>query len=143
MHEFSFLFINISMTYDARARRFFFVLARVLDLTPMDVTAVERSVAQQMYFALQESSDVDKDPNLEDRAQLMQASSQKAMEASNKKKTTMRWIATGAGVIGGGALIALTGGLAAPMLAPLLAGMYLLAGRHRLSSSVVLFSFFF
>ncbi|KAI9489118.1 hypothetical protein BDB00DRAFT_845235 [Zychaea mexicana] len=110
------------IVYDARARRFLFELARLAKLSPADVTAVERSIAQQMYFALQESSG-EKDPNLHDRASLMDKSAKKKIEETNQKKKTFKWLATGAGVLGGGALIALTGGLAAPLLAPLLAGL--------------------
>lgn len=73
-------------------------------LSPVDVTAVERSVAQQMYFALQENVD-EKDPHLEDRAAIMDKSARKTIEETNKKRKHMRWLATGAGVLGGGALI--------------------------------------
>ncbi|KAI9252863.1 hypothetical protein BDA99DRAFT_548304 [Phascolomyces articulosus] len=110
--------------YDARSRRFLFELARLAALSPADVTAVERSVAQQMYFALQENTkEKDRDGNLQDRAALMDQSAQKKIEETNKEKKAFKWLATGAGVLGGGALIALTGGLAAPLLAPLLAGL--------------------
>ncbi|KAL1935010.1 hypothetical protein VTP01DRAFT_4150 [Rhizomucor pusillus] len=111
-----------AMVYDARARQFLFQLAYTMKLDLADVAAVERSIAQQMYFALQENSK-EKDPNLEDRAAIMDQSAKKAMTETNTKKKAMRWLATGAGVLGGGALIALTGGLAAPLLAPLLVGI--------------------
>ncbi|KAI8143789.1 hypothetical protein BJV82DRAFT_514289 [Fennellomyces sp. T-0311] len=111
-----------NVVYDARARRFLFEVAHLARLNPTDVTAVERSVAQQMYFALQENTG-EKDPHLYDRAALMDQSAQKKIEETNKQKKTFRWLATGAGVLGGGALIAITGGLAAPLLAPLLAGL--------------------
>ncbi|KAI9313459.1 hypothetical protein BX666DRAFT_2030248 [Dichotomocladium elegans] len=113
---------DTSMVYDSRARRFFFELGHVMGLDALEVCMVERSIAQQMYFALQESRDKN-DPHREDRAALMDQSAQNAIKESNKEKRTMRWLATGAGVLGGGALIALTGGLAAPLLAPLLVGL--------------------
>ncbi|KAG2218017.1 hypothetical protein INT45_010814 [Circinella minor] len=112
------------VVYDARSRRFLFELARLSNLTPADVTAVERSVAQQMYFALQDNiKEEDKDSNLHDRAALMDASAHKKIDETNKQKKAFKWLATGAGVLGGGALIAITGGLAAPLLAPLLVGL--------------------
>lgn len=92
------------MVYDARARQFLFQLAYTMKLDLADVAAVERSIAQQMYFALQENSK-EKDPNLEDRAAIMDQSAKKAMTETNTKKKAMRWLATGAGVLGGGALI--------------------------------------
>lgn len=92
--------------YDARSRRFLFELARLSNLTPADVTAVERSVAQQMYFALQDNiKDEDKDSNLHDRATLMDQSAHKKIDETNKQKKAFKWLATGAGVLGGGALI--------------------------------------
>ncbi|KAJ8662910.1 hypothetical protein O0I10_001086 [Lichtheimia ornata] len=111
------------VVYDARSRRFLFELAQLMKLAPTDVTAVERSVAQQMYFALQENSGEEKDPHLEDRATLMDQSAKTSIQNTNKQKKHLKWLATGAGVLGGGALIALTGGLAAPLLAPLLVGL--------------------
>lgn len=76
-----------------------------MQLAPTDVTAVERSVAQQMYFALQESSGEEKDPHLEDRAKLMDQSAKTSIQNTNKQKKHLKWLATGAGVLGGGALI--------------------------------------
>lgn len=76
-----------------------------MKLAPTDVTAVERSVAQQMYFALQENSGEEKDPHLEDRATLMDQSAKTSIQNTNKQKKHLKWLATGAGVLGGGALI--------------------------------------
>ncbi|KAL0080658.1 hypothetical protein J3Q64DRAFT_1705489 [Phycomyces blakesleeanus] len=106
--------------YDARSRCFFFALTRLLGLDTGDMCAVERSIGQQMYFALQEASKADSDS---DRVAGMGRQAQKAMDETNNKKKAFRWLATGAGIIGGGAVIALTGGLAAPLVAPLVAGL--------------------
>ncbi|KAG0186944.1 hypothetical protein DFQ28_007085 [Apophysomyces sp. BC1034] len=114
--------------YDARARRFLSELTRLLKLDAADLGAVERSIGQQIYFALKESTG----PSANDaggRAAVMDQSAQKTIDATNKKKKAFRWLATGAGIIGGGAVIvlfghvALTGGLAAPLLAPLIVGV--------------------
>ncbi|KAI8394237.1 uncharacterized protein BYT42DRAFT_609968 [Radiomyces spectabilis] len=113
---------NLTITYDARARRFLFEMTRQLGLQPYDMTAVERSISQQMYFAIQQNS-LDGQSSHEGRTAKMDASARHTIQTTNSKKKAMRWLATGAGVLGGGAIIALTGGLAAPLLAPLIAGL--------------------
>ncbi|KAI8876389.1 DUF726-domain-containing protein [Backusella circina FSU 941] len=97
--------------YDARERRFLIELEHIYKLERGDLKAVERSVSQQMYYALQK-----------DQEDNMGSSTKKAVEEANGKKKAFRWLATGGAVLGGGAVIALTGGLAAPLLAPLIAG---------------------
>ncbi|KAG0166715.1 hypothetical protein DFQ30_006861 [Apophysomyces sp. BC1015] len=128
--------------YDARARRFLSELTRLLKLDAADLGAVERSIGQQIYFALKESTG----PSANDaggRAAVMDQSAQKTIDATNKKKKAFRWLATGAGIIGGGAVIvlfghvALTGGLAAPLLAPLIVGWKM----HRRTKGIEEFGF--
>ncbi|KAF7731554.1 hypothetical protein EC973_009318 [Apophysomyces ossiformis] len=114
---------EIQVLYDARSRRFLAELTRLLQLDASDLGAVERSIGQQIYFALKESTTSDDDGNTSHRTAMMDESAQKTIEATNKKKKAFRWLATGAGIIGGGAVIALTGGLAAPLLAPLIVGV--------------------
>ncbi|CEG66634.1 hypothetical protein RMATCC62417_03177 [Rhizopus microsporus] len=104
------------MYYDARARNLLLELERCLQLSCGDLNAVERSVSQQIYYALQEQQSSSHTDN-------MGASAKKAVQEGNKKQQALRWVATGAGILGGGAVIALTGGLAAPLLAPLLVGV--------------------
>ncbi|KAI9470794.1 MAG: hypothetical protein EXX96DRAFT_490189 [Benjaminiella poitrasii] len=104
------------MLYDARARAFLVELEHALGLCRGDLASVERSVAQQMYYGVMENKGSDVQQSMEEEAQ-------RAIEATNRRQQAFRWIATGAGVIGGGAVIALTGGLAAPLLAPLLVGV--------------------
>ncbi|KAI7866068.1 hypothetical protein BDF14DRAFT_1818331 [Spinellus fusiger] len=106
------------IAYDARARRFFFTLNYQLGLDVVDMVAVERNVAQQIFFCIQQ--DLQKNP---DRTTDMKALAQKSIEDSHSKKKAMRWLTTGASIVGGGAIIALTGGLAAPLVAPLVAGI--------------------
>ncbi|KAG2197086.1 hypothetical protein INT46_003154 [Mucor plumbeus] len=111
------------MLYDARSRRFLLELEHALCLYMGDLGSVEKSVAQQMYYGLLEQQDKQQNDGSPTMQQNMDLSARKAMQDSNKKKQAFRWIATGAGIIGGGAVIALTGGLAAPLLAPLLVGV--------------------
>lgn len=102
---------DVVMLYDARSRRFLVELEHLLNLSRGDLTAVENSVAQQMYYALLECQDkIEKKHGGESSAkaimqQNMDISAQKALMDSNKKKNAFRWIATGAGIIGGGAVI--------------------------------------
>ncbi|KAI8049136.1 uncharacterized protein B0P05DRAFT_575912 [Gilbertella persicaria] len=105
------------MLYDARSKRFLVQLEKCLKLTRGDLGSVEKSIAQQMYYSLLEQQGEQGNTK-----ESMDTSARKAMVESNKKKQALKWLATGAGVIGGGAVIALTGGLAAPLLGSLLAG---------------------
>ncbi|CAO3592728.1 unnamed protein product [Absidia cylindrospora] len=92
-----------------------------MGLQGTELSIVEKSLGQQMYFSLQEKSKDSGDHV--DRSSQMNSSAQLAMNENNSKKKMFRWLATGAGVVGGGAVIALTGGLAAPLLAPFLVGL--------------------
>lgn len=134
------------MLYDARSRRFLLELEHALNLYMGDLVSVEKSVAQQMYYGMLEQQEKQQEDGSPSMQQNMDLSARKAIEGANKKKQAFRWIATGAGIIGGGAVIgkhnfwwrgemsgsklciiynytALTGGLAAPLLAPLLVGV--------------------
>ncbi|KAI9304203.1 hypothetical protein BJ944DRAFT_256404 [Cunninghamella echinulata] len=113
--------------YDARARHFLYLLTKAIGLEGEELMQVERSLGQQLYFTLQEQTK--KDGNHDHTSEgggisaLMNDSAQKTMEETNNKKKLYRWLATGAGFAVGGGLIALTGGLAAPLLAPILVGI--------------------
>ncbi|KAI8337003.1 hypothetical protein BC941DRAFT_426338 [Chlamydoabsidia padenii] len=112
--------VPANMIYDARTRQFLCLLTKEMGLQGTELTVVEKSLGQQMYFTLQEKS---KGADTEDRSSQMNSSAQLSMNDNNSKKKLFRWLATGAGVVGGGAVIALTGGLAAPLLAPFLVGL--------------------
>ncbi|KAG1438947.1 hypothetical protein G6F56_012460 [Rhizopus delemar] len=101
------------MNYDARSRRFLLELEHTLELSRGDLNAVERSVSQQIYYALEE----------QEKKDTGSSSVKKAIQEGSKRNKALRWAATGAGIVGGGAIIALTGGLAAPLLAPFLVGI--------------------
>ncbi|KAI8375199.1 hypothetical protein BD560DRAFT_488819 [Blakeslea trispora] len=107
------------MLYDAKSKRFLLQLEKCLRLTPGDLGSVEKNIAQQMYYSMLEQQEKSDDSTVQSN---MDLSAHKALSDSNKKKQALRWLATGAGVIGGGAVIALTGGLAAPLIGSILAG---------------------
>jgi hypothetical protein len=73
-----------------------------MGLQGTELLVVEKSLGQQMYFSLQEKS---KGAATEDRSSQMNSSAQVAMNENNSKKKLYRWLATGAGVVGGGAVI--------------------------------------
>ncbi|KAI8982208.1 hypothetical protein BDF20DRAFT_987148 [Mycotypha africana] len=110
------------MVYDARSRQFLITLTQLLQLQQgiSDLCAVERSVTQQVYYGMLEQQK--KQHPGQSEAEI-ESTVREAVENSNKKKEALRWLATGAGILGGGAVIALTGGLAAPLLAPILVGV--------------------
>lgn len=89
------------MIYDSRSRKFLLQLEHSLNLYRGDLTSVERSVSQQMYYALLENQE----KNTNSVEQNMDLSAKKAMQDASKKKQAFKWLATGAGIIGGGALI--------------------------------------
>jgi hypothetical protein len=93
------------MLYDARSRRFLLELERKLNLSRGDLSSVERSISQQMYYALLENTEKKEDSKGKTMQQNMDLSARKAITDTNKKKEAFKWIATGAGIIGGGALI--------------------------------------
>lgn len=87
------------MLYDARSRQFLKALEHYLKLYPGDLNAVEKSVAQQMYYSMQQQQQNGSvEANLDESAR-------KAMDQANNKSKALKWIATGAGIIGGGAVI--------------------------------------
>lgn len=89
------------MIYDARARRFLLQLQYTLDLYRGDLACVERSVSQQMYYALVEN----KPEEARTAQEKMDLYAKQSMQDASQKKQIFKWMATGASVIGGGALI--------------------------------------
>ncbi|GAB5591731.1 hypothetical protein Unana1_06631 [Umbelopsis nana] len=111
---------DIDMTYDARDRQLLLEVANIIQLSAADVEMAERSVGQEIYFKLEErgvaSADQGRTTEMGERALT-------AMEDASKKNRAWRWVKLGAGAAAGGAVIALTGGLAAPLVAPLVVGL--------------------
>lgn len=89
------------MLYDARSRQFLKGFEHWLKLYPGDLCAVEKSVAQQMYYSMQEQQQ-QQDGSVQKN---LDQSARKAIDEANNKSKALKWIATGAGIIGGGAVI--------------------------------------
>lgn len=82
------------------------------------IAGAEKSIAQSLYFALQQSEQADSTAS--NAAWGEEAEKQRAAKQARGK--ALKWAATGIGFVAGGVAIGLTGGLAAPALAPLLVG---------------------
>ncbi|KAH8547661.1 hypothetical protein BGW37DRAFT_509743 [Umbelopsis sp. PMI_123] len=109
---------DIEMVYDARERRFLLEVAHLMELMPVDVNMAERALGQQIYFKLQERNRAESDSRRNEMGQSASA----AIEDASRRNKAWRWVKMGAGAAAGGAIIALTGGLAAPLVAPLVVG---------------------
>ncbi|KAG2172780.1 hypothetical protein INT43_000127 [Umbelopsis isabellina] len=110
---------KIDMTYDSRARTVCLEVAKQVGLGENDLEMAERSVSQEIYFKLEEKGGGETDRKTDemgDRANM-------AIEDASKKNQAWRWVKMGAGAAVGGTVIALTGGLAAPLVAPLVVGL--------------------
>ncbi|RUS15585.1 hypothetical protein BC937DRAFT_92262 [Endogone sp. FLAS-F59071] len=114
-----------TIAYDARSRALLFCVANLIGLASHELLMVEKSIGQQLYFQLQERRDAGQEDSgpTEDSATIMDQHASRAMDDQERKKRKWRWFATGMGVAGGAAIIGLTGGLAAPVVAPLVAGL--------------------
>ncbi|KAI9282443.1 hypothetical protein BC943DRAFT_328796 [Umbelopsis sp. AD052] len=110
---------DVEMKYDARERRFLLEVAHAMQLAPADVNMAERAVGQQIYFKLEERNAAESGTRTGD----MGESASAAMEDASRRNKAWRWVKMGAGAAAGGAVIALTGGLAAPLVAPLVVGL--------------------
>jgi hypothetical protein len=86
-----------------------------LSIPPKLLYSVEKALAQEFYFILEQNT---KEPSSSEST--FKSGGAAALASSLAKGTTWKRVATGAGFVAGGALIGLTGGLAAPLIAPLL-----------------------
>lgn len=120
--------------YDARARSIIFVAVTAMGVRGIDVYMAEKVIAQTIYFILSEGRSEAVKQGKEDplqsqetqqsaRQSWMNSASQGAVAREKIRGNWGRYLATGAGVAVGGAIIGLTGGLAAPIVAPALIGL--------------------
>lgn len=111
--------------YTPLARYLVFALSRILNIPNSSVYAAEKAMAQQLYFVLEEAKKAQAEQGGESAASVadrekMKAASAGAIAERGKQNSTWKWAATGAGFLAGGVALAVTGGLAAPLIAPLL-----------------------
>ncbi|KAM3579510.1 hypothetical protein VKS41_007967 [Umbelopsis sp. WA50703] len=110
---------DIDMTYDSRARMVCLEVAKLIALGEYDLEMAERSVSQEIYFKLEEKGGTE----IDRRTDKMGERASVAIEDASKRNKAWRWAKMGAGAAVGGTVIALTGGLAAPLVAPLVVGL--------------------
>ncbi|CAO1627443.1 unnamed protein product [Sympodiomycopsis kandeliae] len=130
--------------YDARARSVLFVAAGALGIRPLAAWQAEKAMAQTIFFLMNEARDAAKKAGKEDplshvtradedshdrgeeeeslRTRWMNKMGGDSVE-SHGRSNWKKWAVAGSGFAIGGAIIGLTGGLAAPLVVPTLAGL--------------------
>ncbi|KAK4052644.1 hypothetical protein OIO90_004272 [Microbotryomycetes sp. JL221] len=108
------------LDYTALSRSLVVMTCQELGLSSTAVIEAEKSLAQHLYFEMQ-SKENEGTPSKQVNNKWDQATQQYKKDTA-KRTNTLKWAATGAGFVLGGVAIGLTGGLAAPAIAPLLAG---------------------
>lgn len=115
--------------YDARSRAIIFQTLRSMGLEAVNVYQGEKVLAQSIYFLVQEGQRVAKERGKGDifgsdssdsRGAWMNRASSKVLARERNKGNWGKWAAAGVGFTLAGVL---TGGLAAPILAPVLVGL--------------------
>lgn len=125
---------NETCHYDSRARSIIFVAITSMNVQGLDIWNAEKVIAQTIYFILAEgrtqaTKQGKGDPLESQEAQSstrhgwMNTASQGAVAREKSRGNWARYLATGAGVAIGGTIIGLSGGLAAPIIAPALIGL--------------------
>lgn len=110
------------LRYSALNRQLVFLVADGLGIDSSVVYGAEKLVAQELFFIFQKSEEA-QNANATTEADRLAHTSELAVKAAASKKRWLRYVGAGAGVIVGGVAIGLTGGLAAPVLAPFLIGI--------------------
>ena len=120
--------------YDARARAVIFATSQAMGMEGIDVYQGEKALAQAIFFLLSEGRQAAEEkadggdpladlPRQDARGAWMNKVSESTVEKEKRKVNWGKWAATGAGFAIGGVIIGLTGGLAAPVIAPALVGL--------------------
>ncbi|KAG0139335.1 hypothetical protein CROQUDRAFT_101713 [Cronartium quercuum f. sp. fusiforme G11] len=106
--------------YGALDRAMIFRVAKALSIPAELVYHGERIVAQELFFILKESESGNLAQTEPPHDQTLTQRSRSALASAASKSKWLRYAGAGAGLVIGGVAIGLTGGLAAPVLAPLL-----------------------
>lgn len=132
--------------YDARARSLIFVAVTAMGIAAQQVWMAEKVMAQTIYFIMSEGDKASASKNgkgiveqlpagasldartgsithVSQRSEYMNQHSGTVVQRERDKVTWGKWAAMGGGFIAGGLVIGLTGGLAAPLIAPALVGL--------------------
>lgn len=121
--------------YDARARAIISIAITAMEVQSLEVWMAEKVMAQTIYFIVNESLTAVKknghDTPFEEasegdssaRGSWMNSATKGFVSREQGKANWAKWAAMGAGATVGGVLIGVTGGLAAPLVAPALVGL--------------------
>lgn len=151
------------LNYTALSRSLVICTADILGIPPQTVQDVEHTIAQFLYFQLQAANEEDKKAGEKKGDVEWDEAAKEYREKAARKNSTLKWAATGAGFILGGVAIGLTGGecasydsyvsprwcenhtdsrgpagLAAPALAPVLAGTFGIAAFSGAGGAVLI-----
>ncbi|GAA6060319.1 hypothetical protein JCM10212_000416 [Sporobolomyces blumeae] len=126
------------LTYTSLHRSLVVCAAEVLGISDRVVASVERAVAQFLYFQLQAQEQGEIEKKVEDGTLEWDEVAREYRQKQQKKGNALKWAATGAGFVLGGVAIGLTGGLAAPALAPVLAGTFGIAAFSGAGGAVLI-----
>ncbi|SAM75433.1 uncharacterized protein UBRO_01388 [Ustilago bromivora] len=132
--------------YDARARSLIFVAVTAMGISARQVWMAEKIMAQTIFFIMSEGDKASVSENgksiveqlpagasldartgsitqASQRSEYMNQHSGSVVQREREKVTWGKWAAMGGGFLAGGLIIGLTGGLAAPLIAPALVGL--------------------
>lgn len=132
--------------YDARARSLIFVAVTAMGISARQVWMAEKVMAQTIFFIMSEGDKASVSKNgksiveqlpagasldartgsvtqASQRSEYMNQHSGSVVQREREKVTWGKWAAMGGGFLAGGLIIGLTGGLAAPLIAPALVGL--------------------
>ncbi|GAA5915713.1 hypothetical protein JCM6882_004122 [Rhodosporidiobolus microsporus] len=125
------------LNYTALSRSLVVCAAEILGIPEQTVDDVERTIAQFLYFQLQQSDEKTKQA-AEEGGKVWDEAAQEYRDKAARKGSMLKYAATGAGFVLGGVAIGLTGGLAAPALAPVLAGTFGIAAFSGAGGAVLI-----
>lgn len=125
---------NDPCCYDARARSIIWVAATAMGLRGLDVIMAEKVLAQSIFFLVSEGQREAKAAGEADplapssydeasRGDWMNKTSNDRLEKEKSKASWGKWAAAGSGFVLGAVALGVTGGLAAPLVLPALAGL--------------------
>ncbi|BGP34922.1 hypothetical protein JCM10296v2_006746 [Rhodotorula toruloides] len=126
------------LNYTALSRSLVICTADIIGIPAQTVQDVEHTIAQFLYFQLQAANEEDKKAGEKKGDVGWDEAAKEYREKAARKNSTLKWAATGAGFILGGVAIGLTGGLAAPALAPVLAGTFGIAAFSGAGGAVLI-----
>ncbi|EST10142.1 Protein of unknown function DUF726 [Kalmanozyma brasiliensis GHG001] len=132
--------------YDARARSLIFVAVTAMGIAACQIWMAEKVMAQTIFFIMSEGDRASASKNgkgiveqlpagasldartgsitqASQRSEYMNQHTGSVVQREREKVTWGKWAAMGGGFIAGGLVIGLTGGLAAPLIAPALVGL--------------------